>query len=237
MRSDASTTDRRPGPAGRLHGPWRPVGIAVAVLGGAYLLGINRNLLYLSMLLSTSVVLSVVLKRWWTLLLGLGACAYLAVAQANVDDLGVLYPAPRDIPGAENMWVARIGEGQTWSYRFTLGGVGTRGEGASAEGYLYIDGRGLSNLVVGVQGRTLPGSSYCSRKNGLDHLEIPLGTERAPALVVSLRGLPGASPRIFQGPEVHGFNAYSDAVWLEFNGNGVRAIYHAQRAAAASAPR
>jgi len=201
-----------------------------------YVLGINRNLLYLSMLFSVLVMLSAVLRRWWTLLLGLGVCAYLSIAQANVEDLGVLYPAPRDIPGAENMWVAGIGEGQTWTYRFTLGDPGRRGEGANPSGFLYIDGRGLSNLVVSVQGRDLAGSSFCSKKNGLDHLAIPLEIESARSLVVSLRGLPGANPRIFQGPEVHGFNVYRDAVWLEFTGNAVRAIYHAQRAATSPAP-
>jgi hypothetical protein len=192
-------------------------------------------LLYLSMLLSASVMVSAALRRWWALVPCLGACGYLAVVPARVDDLGVLYPAPRDIPGAQNMWVAGIGEGQTWTYRFTLGDPGGRGQGADPGGFLYVDGRGLSNLVVGVQGRSLAGSAFSSRKNGLGHIAIPLGAVREGALVVSLRGLPGTSPRIFQGPEVHGFNVYRDAVWLEFTGNGTRAIYHAQRAVTESA--
>ena len=203
----------------------------------AYFLGLNRNLLYLSMLFSVLVIMTVILRRWWAVLLGLGACGYLAMASAKVEELRALFPAPRDIPGAEKLWATGIGEGETWSYRFALGDPGRRGEGADPVGHLYIDGRGLSSLVVGVQGRILMASDFCSKKNGLDHVAIPLGGGQATALTVSLRGMPRTIPRIFHGPEVHGFNEYRDAVWLEFDGNGIRAVYHAQRAVAEAEPK
>jgi hypothetical protein len=189
------------------------------------------------MLFSVVIVMSVVLRRWWALILGLGACAYLACVPARVPDLGPLYPAPRDIPGAERMWVTEIGKGETWTYHFTLGGLKDPGKGAAPAGFLYIDGRNLSGLVIGVQGKTFVGSGLCSKKNGLDHVAIPLENELAGTLDVTLRGMPEATPRIFHGPEVHGFDAYSDAVWLEFTRDGDRMIYHAKRAVALQAPR
>jgi len=234
MNPATSSIERLIAAARKPHGPWLPAGLALGVLGGASLLGINRNLLYLSLLLSAGVILSFLLTRRWTAAVGLGACAYLGLVPAGVEDLGALYPAPRDIPGAENMWVSPVRDGETWTYRFTLGAPEGRAEGAGP-GHLYIDGRGLSDLVVSVQGKTLMGSAFCSRKNGLDHLAIPLEGERSQGLTVSLWGARGATPRIFHGPEAHGFNLYGDAVWLEFEGGGVRAVYHAQRAAAGSA--
>jgi len=218
------------------HRPWLLVGLSGAILGAVFLSGVNRNLLYLSMLYSATVMTSVLLRRWWAGLLGLGACAYLASVPATIADLGTLYPAPRDRPGAENMWVSGIKEGQTWTYRFELRGLGRAGEGSGPNGFLYIDGHSLSDLVVCVQGRRVDSSAFCSKKIFLDHIAIPLGAETAVALTVSLRGMARTSPRIFHGPEVHGFNVYGDAVWLEFDRNGDRLIYEAVRTVSVSLP-
>jgi hypothetical protein len=130
------------------------------------------------------------------------------------------------------MWVRAIGKGETWTYQFTVGDLVGHSEGAAPAGYLYIDGRNLSGLVIGVQGRTLVGAGFCSKKSGLDHVAIPLGNDTANTLEVTLRGMPQSTPRIFHGPEVHGFDVYSDAVWLEFTRNEDRMIYHAKRAVA-----
>jgi hypothetical protein len=222
-----------PGP----HRPWAALGTACAILGGAYLTGINRNLLYLSLLFSAAVVMSVALRRWWTVMAGLAACAFLASVPAKVADLGPLYPAPRDRPGTENMWVSAIGQGATWTYRFTPGGSGKFAGGAGLAGFLYIDGRNLSGLVVRFRGGTLMGSAYCAKKNGFDHVAIPLGDDEAGPLTVSLSGAPGTVPKIYHGPEVHGFDVYGDAVWLEFTGDKGRFIYEAKRSEAPSGPR
>ena len=231
MNPATSTIDRGLRPPRGLAAIWAAPAAAAVLLAGIYDLGLNGNLLYLSLLLAASAVLSAFLRRLWAVALGIGACVYLAVAPAHVDDLGTPYPAPRDIPGASNMWVTPIPDGATWAYRFTLGEPAGRSEGGACAGHLYIDGRGLSGLVVGVQGRTFEGSACCSRKNGLDHLDIPLEGGPEPALDVSVWGAPGARPKIFHGPEANGFQLYGDAVWLEFDGNGVRAVYHAVRSA------
>jgi hypothetical protein len=220
-------------PGGRDRLAWACVGMAGGVLGAVYLFGVNRNLLYLSLLFSVAVMMSAVLRRWWALGAGIGFCGFLACVPAKVVDLGPLYPAPRDRPGAENLWVTPIGEGETWTYRFALDGLQRISANADLAGYLYIDGRNLSGLVVGVQGETVEGAPVCSKKNGFDHLVIPLRNERAGALTVSLKGTPGTPSRIFHGPEVHGPNVYGDAVWLEFTSGRDRMIYEASRAAAA----
>jgi len=237
MKKDAKAIDRLLGRAGQPYRRWFLLGVGGAIVGAVYLSGANRNLLYLSMLFSTIVVTSVLLRRWWAALLAVVACAYLASVPAVVADLGTLYPAPRDRAGTDNMWVTGIKEGETWTYRFTLRGLGKAGGGAGPSGHLYIDGRSLSNLVVCVQGRTLEGSAFCSKKIFLDHIAIPLEAEGADTLTVSLRGMPHTTPRVFHGPEVHGFNVYGDAVWLEFDRVDARLIYEAGRTVSASAPR
>lgn len=237
MKAPTTPIDRPHGSPRRSHRPWAALGIACVVIGGVYLSGVNRNVLYLSMLFSAAVVMSVTLRRWWAILAGLAACAFLASVPAGVADLGPLYPAPRDRPGTGNMWVNAIGDGETWTYRFAPGASGEFGGDAGQAGFLYIDGRNLTGLVVRLQGRTLVGSACCGKKNGFDHLAIPLGEVRAGPLTVSLSGSPGTAPKIYHGPEVHGFEVYGDAVWLEFTGDRGRLIYEAKRGAATPVPR
>ena len=237
MKPGTSTIDRLTGPGGRLPLPWAPVVLALAILGAAYLSGMNRNLLYLSMLFSVAIVMSAASRRWWTVSVGLGVCAFMACVPARIPELGTLYPAPRDRPGAENMWIAPIREGEAWDYQFTLGGLGRISGNADLAGYLYIDGRNLSGLVVRVQGETLEGAPFCAKKNGFDHIAIPLRNEKAGVLTVTLRGAQGEHPKIFHGPEVHGFDVYGDAVWLEFTSGQDRMIYEAKRSVVASGGR
>jgi hypothetical protein len=237
MKPGTPAIDHPFGQAGRLRLPWFSMGIAGGILGAVYLCGVNQNLLYLSLLFSVAAMMSVVLRRWWTVSAALGVCAFLACVPARVVDLGPLYPAPRDRPGAENLWVTAIGEGETWTYQFTLGGLDRISGRADLTGVLYIDGRNLSGLVVGVQGETLEGSPFCGKKNGFDHISIPLRNEKSGALTVSLRGMPRTEPRIFHGPEVHGPNVYGDAVWLEFTSHQDRLIYEAGRVVAPSGRR
>lgn len=65
------------------------------------------------------------------------------------------------------------------------------------------------------------------------------GTPRRKAgpLTVSLSGASGTAPKIYHGPEVHGFEVYGDAVWLEFTGERGRFIYEAKRGGAPPAAR
>jgi len=229
MTSSPSTIDRLPGPANRPAGPWLSAGLGGAALALIYLADVNRNILYLSMLLSVVILISAALRRRWAAFLGLGACAYLACVPAQVVDLGVLYPAPRNIPGAEKMWVTEIGDGARWTYKFALGDQGRNGECAKRSGYLYVDGRNLSGLEIEMQGRTLNASAYCGKKSGIDHVAIPVRIGSESVVAVTLSGDPRSRVRIFHGPEAHGFDVYGDAVWLEFTGDGDRLIFHAKR--------
>lgn len=232
MRPGTSTIDRPAGAARGFRGPWTTVVLGAAILGLVYASGVNRNALELSLLFSACVILSAVVTRAWSEALLLGACAYLASVPVRVPDLGPLYPAPRNVPGKEGLWVTPMGRGETWTYPFELVGLGAGG----AAGHLYVDGRDLSGLVVTVQGKTLSASAYSAKKNGLDHIAIPLDCGSPGPLVVSLSALPGAAPRIFHGPEVHGFDVYGDAVWLEFDRGADRFIYQAKRTEAKPSP-
>jgi hypothetical protein len=184
------------------------------------------------MLLSAAIMMSVAFRRWRTVLPGLGLCAYLACVPVSVVDLGAPYPAPHNRPGTEGLWVTELPPGEVWTYRFPLRDLRESGEGAAPAGFLYIDGRDLSGLVVEVQGNARTASERIGTKNGFDHLSIPLGDERAAVLTVALHGAGRNTPRIYHGPEVHGFSVYGDAVWLEFTGSRNRIIYHAMRGVA-----
>jgi hypothetical protein len=209
---------------------WATLASLAAAIGGVYVLGLNCNPLYLSLLFALGALVSPCMTRRWVVIAVLGLCAYLAVVTVAVPDLGKLYPAPRDIPGAGRIWCVPIRPGETWTYRFKVDGL-ERYPGAV--GRLYIDGRDLSGLTVGLGARTFPAAAFISAKEGMDHVSIPLEAIPNGTLVISLRGTTAQVPRIFRGTEVHGFNAYGDAVWLEFTRKLDRVIFESKRSAAA----
>lgn len=210
---------------------WATLAWFAAALGAVYILGLNRNPLYLSLLFALAALLIPCMTRRWVVIAGLGLWAYLAVVSVAVPELGNLYPAPRDIPGSDRIWCLPIPQGETWTYRFRLEGL-ERYPGAA--GRLYVDGRDLSGLTVGIGGRTFDAAAFISAKEGMDHVSIPLEATPNETVMVSLRGRAGRVPRIFRGTEVHGFNVYGDAVWLEFSRKLDRIIYESKRTATTS---
>jgi hypothetical protein len=212
---------------------WPTLAWFAVALGAVYLLGLNRNPLYLSLLFALAVLLVPCMTRGWVVLAGLVLWAYLAVAPVAVPDLGKLYPAPRDIPGADRIWCVPIPPGVAWTYRFKLDGL-ERFPGAV--GRLYVDGRGLSGLAVGIGGRTFKAAAFISAKEGMDHVAIPLEPGPNGIVLVSLQATVGQVPRLFRGTEVHGYNVYGDAVWLEFSRKRDRIIFESKRTATALDP-
>ncbi len=202
-----------------------------AVIGAVYRLGLNRNPLYLSRLFATVALLTPCMRRGWVFIASLGLCALLAIVSVAVPDLGKLYPAPRDIPGADRIWCVPIAQGETWTFRFKLEGLDRY---PGAVGRLYVDGRNLSGLAVAIDGRTFNAAAFISPKDGMDHVSIPLEKVPPETLTVSLHGTAAQVPRIFRGTEVHGLNVYPDAVWLEFTRENDRIIYESKRATSAS---
>src|SRR5208283_3691594 len=75
---------------------WPVVGLTAVFLGGIYILRINQNLLFLSMLFALIALLSLFLPRWWMAFLLVGACVYLAGVQAKVVEARFFVPAPQD---------------------------------------------------------------------------------------------------------------------------------------------
>lgn len=206
---------------------WLPLGILALGILLVWTTGLNRNGLYLSLLGSAAAVAVVCLRKRWMLAVVLVGAAYLAaIPLKGVAELGRLYPAPRDIPGADRYWCTALKAGETWTYRFSLDGIARIGD---AGGTLFVDGRSLSNLEIGVDGRPFPAASYRTVKTGMDHVAIPLPPFAGRVITVTLRQNGPLTPKIFHGTEVHGREVYPDAVWLEFDRGQDRIVYEAKR--------
>ena len=65
---------------------WATLAWFAAVVGVVYILGLNRNPLYLSLLFALGALVSPCLTRRWVVVAGLGLCAYLAVVTVAVPD-------------------------------------------------------------------------------------------------------------------------------------------------------
>ncbi|HEY1765650.1 MAG TPA: hypothetical protein VGF85_12060 [Opitutaceae bacterium] len=206
---------------------WLPLGMVAVVISLVYGAGLNRNALYLSLLGAAAAVAVICLRRSWILAVILGGTAYLAIVPLRgVADLGRLFPAPRDIPGAGRYWCTALGPGETWTYHFTLAGLGRIG---GADGSLFVDGRSLADLEIDIDGRPFRAASFTTSKTGMDHVTIPLPPEASGAMTVALRQNGPLTPRIFHGTEVHGREVYPDAIWLEFDKGRDRIVYEAKR--------
>ncbi len=211
---------------------WVVSGVGGALLAIVFLTKINQNLLFLSMLFAAFVVVSLFLRQWWTALLGLGSCAYLACVQGEITVVHLFDPAPHDVRGES--WASPINQGQSWRYHFNIGDIRKFEQSGPFSGFLYIDGHDLSALLIEVQGKTFKGSLVAVAKIGIEHIAIPIEPGASGFIDVLLQPLPGSTPGIYIGPEVHGSTVYSDAVWLEFTGGRQRLIYHAVREATAA---
>jgi hypothetical protein len=201
--------------------------LAAISFGVIYLTGSNRNLLYLGMLFSAYIILSLIWSRGWAALLALGASAYLAGVPAKVPQVKFIDPSPAGVAG-----LCRLPQEETWTYRFRLTDLARYRATGPLDGNLNIDGHGLSGLEISVNGKDLPGRILPAKKYTLEHAVIPLSGENQVELDISLRARPGTMPAISEGPEARHSNIYSDAVWLEFANQGEAIIYHAGRSVA-----
>ena len=209
---------------------WLPMGVLGLLLLLAWATGLNRNVLYLSLLGSAAAVSVGCLRRSWMVAGVLAAAAYLAIVPLRgVPDLGRLYPAPRDIPGADRYWCTAMRPGEAWTYRFALDGLGRIG---GASGTLFVDGRSFADLEITIDGHPFSAASYATVKTGMDHVAIPLPQGTSGEVTVRLRQNGPLTPRIFHGTEVHGREVFPDAVWLEFDKGRDRIVYEARRAPA-----
>jgi hypothetical protein len=207
--------------------PSLAAGVAAASLAVLYFSGANRNLLYLSLWAAGVVSLAPFVRRPWVAVGGTVIGLYLAAISSRVPAIVFVDPAHYD--PSKSLHVDRIGDGQTWDYHFKLRNpVELRNE-AALVGYLNIDGLRLSEMEITIQGQPISTNVPHTNKYGLDHLAIPVTFPLSSDVTVSLGARPNGSPQIYVGPESHGFDIYSDAVWLEFEGGHRRVIYQAKR--------
>ena len=216
-----------------LYGFRREASLGIRLGGGAaawvaiYAAGINRNVLYLAILGATYLIFSLFTRRCWSGLLVFGAFAYLACVPAAIPPAGFIEPVPHGPPDSPEL--SMLEPGEQWTYHFVLQDLGRYQTPEGLRGYLNIDGVDLADLRIQIQGQTLAHLPPPVIKYWREHLSIPVEGGDGAELVVRLSSRPGSHPRIFCGPEVHGFKIYSDAVWLEFLNEQTSVLYHAQR--------
>lgn len=201
--------------------------LAVMALGAIYGAGVNKNALYLSLLGSLAVLFSLILNSWWSVVLELGVCVYLAAVPAKFAEARFLDPMPHG--PSDSPWYSMLEPGEKWNYDFTLQDLAKYRGRAHLTGYLRIDGVQLSDLEVAVHGKALSDISPPKIIYNHEYLAVPINEEDAPGLQISLQAKPGTKVKIFCGPEAYEHEMYSDAVWLEFANARESVLYHAKR--------
>ena len=214
---------------------WSLVVISVMTLGVVHLSGRNQNLLLLSMLFAVQLILSLILSRVWLLVLGHGIILAIGCRPLGTRELHFLEPSPHGPP--DSPWYSVIPQGERWNYRFFLRDLATHGSKEKLTGWLHINGIHLADLEISIQGRPLVSQPPPKIPYTIEYLAIPIDSGNETEMRISLRAKPGTAPKIFCGPEVYGYNMYSDAVWLEFMNDRESVLYHAKRATgSATAP-
>jgi len=205
----------------------------IAVFGAIYLFSLNRNLLYLSLLWVIYIISSALFTRFKEMLVGLVVCVFLVVAPVNIPGVKFVDPAPytETINQGYVMHYALPKSLEIWQYVFQVDEIEHHQLecGGNLQGRLLIDGLDLSGLEISLGGNASAGSTQQIIKYAIEEIQIPLDVSASGRVVISLRVKMGTSPKIFLGPEAHGFDVYSDAVWLEFKNERCSVLYHAQR--------
>lgn len=210
-----------------LERPGWTVAVGSGILVVVYLSDINRNLLYLSMLMSIFALFAFLWRRGWTAALACLALAYFAAVSAGVPSVKFIDPLPLD--PKSGLPVTALPADQIWKYRFVLTDLGQHQALHPMTGYLHIDGRNLANLEVKFQDRILRAADFSHEKYYLMQASIPLTPAAAGEIEVVLQSKALPAPEIYFGPESRRRDSYPDAVWLEFvNGPDV-VLYHAAR--------
>lgn len=207
--------------------------LGTIVFVSIYIFSLNRNLLYLSFLGAFYIFSSALFTRFREMFIGLAMCVFLGVAPANIPGVKFIDPAPNTVTFIENYQVryASLNPLEIWQYVFPVNGLERHQMecGGNLQGRLLIDGIDLSGLEINIGGDASAGSAQIIPKYVLDHIQMPITIGVSREVVVLLNARTGMSPKIYLGPEAHGFDIYSDAVWLEFKNEQCAVLYHAQR--------
>jgi hypothetical protein len=198
-------------------------------------LGINRNVLYLSMLFACFVLLSAAIRGPIGMLAALGGLVFLGGLVVETPGLKFVDPAPYE--QAREAPFARIPAGQEWVYTFRIVDLDqhTRECGPLSKA-LVVDGLDLANLEIEARGVGPTGSIEHLKKYGLDHVRLTMTVEDGKEVTVGLRSPSDLRPRIHTGPEGYGRSMFGDAVWLEFVNDRCSVLYHAHRRVVPGSP-
>jgi hypothetical protein len=204
---------------------WWWLVIAALALAAAYNFGLNRNLLYGSMLFAGYALLVLARPPSWIAASGLVATLYLGLVPVAIPASPFIDVAPE----ASVEHLLELPPGATWNFRFILRGLPETHPELSRSGLLYINGRDLAGLKILINAHQLDPKPWIKQVYRTDHLALPIAAANVSTLTVTLQAEPGHQPRIFTGGEVRGRQIYPDAVWLEFSDKRSALLYHARR--------
>ena len=186
-----------------------------------WMLDLNRNLLYLAMILSAYIcgltVTRTLLGRTGVLI---GVTVLLLAVRTEI-------PLPAYIPLPEGQEVI-LESSERWQYHFPLYNREAHKKACGIlSGYLYVYGHDLEELTITANEVRIDDLSVYAGS------DFPIGRTALPVtgqdLMIGLSPKPGEHTSIRQGSEAFGFTLYPDAVFVNLENERCRIIYHAQR--------
>lgn len=222
---------------GGRHLQWQAIALGSAMFCAVYLFSLNRNVLYLGFLAAGYIVLSALVTRYATMLVGLVFFAFLAMFPGKVPKAKFVEPAEKRENFRGIYSYATPPSSGAWQYEFDVVRLEEhrRECGGTLRGNLVIDGFALDGLKLEAGGRSVDTASPNRFYAGQQLLE-PLDEKVSGKVLVALQRKPGTSTWINVGTEAHGSRIYSDAVWLEFRNERCAILYHARRRPVATFP-
>lgn len=216
------------GKAGDLRRAWA-VAAATVLIWVVHTLGINHNLVFLLLLLSIYVSAAAAIARVRTLVATFACFAAIALTPYKIAVPAFIDPAHVD---DRRLFTATIPEGQIWRYTFTLSGLANHeARCGQLPATVYMNGERLnaSSVRVRIDGTTLMEPPSFLKGYYRDEIELRPKLDGVRQFSVALSALPGATPAIRLGPEIHGTTVYSDAVYVQFKNANCTILYETFR--------
>ncbi len=211
-------------------GRWAPPSrVAYFVIAAAFLcmpfaLMLNKNIFYFSALLAFFVFLVFVVRGKWAKLILFGAYAFLAFAPAHVRE-------PDTVRFRQALEFHAIEPDEIRSYQFRLIDLQKRrDECGPFEKRVAIQGKRLDGLDVQLKGADILERAVLPFYN-MNRISIAFDPGDNESVEVRIRAHENATPVILLGPEFHRAHwkdVYPDAVYVVFENDNCRILYHAK---------
>jgi hypothetical protein len=184
--------------------------------------GVNRNLLYLSLVFAVYLIVATTARSPAVLAVALLFMAFLTVRP--VKPPAVIFLSPE--AGAPEH---TLREGETLTYHFFLRGVEPFADtGGRVAGELNVHGRNLADLLVTIDGVERSSEGRRIRKYDYELARLPFESIGDHVLAVTLCARPGTKPSVLVGPEVDDLRDYPHAVYVRIESQTVSVTFHAR---------